>query len=160
MTSFEDVLQVLPSLTAAQRREVAFRCQQLGAGTTAPAPGGAAPEELFWSGFTSVLAERGIVCQTAASVSRLKAWPAFAAVSKELVPWIDKHFGPRDMVELARSFRIIAKCVVDVVESMRVPMTPSVLLQQARNATQAVAHGFPDYLRAGLLRRWILLAHS
>lgn len=153
---FEDIIDVLPKLTAQQRGQIAVRCTMLG--TEVVIQKSCEPAELLWRGFIRVTEERDIILSSVAMAQNAASWPAFKRTCRRLDDWVKGCMAPESETERVKAYRIIADCIVRMIESWdNVPVLPSTLFKQAENATQAVEAQFPGYAAAGLLRRYVLL---
>lgn len=114
------------------------------------------PEELLWTSFERVMAERQQTLIPLGIIRTAPGWSKYRAAAQLLSPWVALHFQPKDEVERARAYRIIAECILNMIEYWDVAWTPNLLMQQTSNATQAVDISFPGYAKAGLLRSWLV----
>jgi len=147
--SFDDVMAALPGMSPEQRRCVVVACNVLGM----EVGGGVdAPEDLLWRGYTRYAEECRVLLPSVGYARKMRDWAKLKRACQDLDPWVRKHFEIEDETERAAAYRLVARCVMRMVDDMELSWLPRILMQQAANATQAVERQFPGYAQGGLLR--------
>ena len=136
-------------MTKEQRRRLVAACSVLGTGIH-ESKGVDAPEILLWRAFQWCAPELDLRDHQLIKVT-FPEWSGFKKSLKLLDLWITKQFKPRDEQERHACYRIVAECILKLVERMQVHNKPRNLLLQTLNAIHAVEEEYPGYAEAGML---------
>lgn len=147
-----DILRTLPALSERERVSIVAACAMLSTNVEAADQ----PQELLWRGYRMHADEMGIALPVLGFAMKSSTWPAFRKKAVEFDEWLTRMVGDMTLDERTHSYRVVARCVMAMCEEMQLVLTPTTLMQQAGNATQALNLAFPGYAASGLLRRALL----
>ena len=151
----DEIMDALPALTPQQRAELVVRCQFLGADST---PRGVdTGAELLWRGLVVAMENRNQLLPEVPQVKKTRGWSKFQKECDRLDSWVKENFQHIDETERAKSYRIVAECLVRMVLSWDRPVTPNILMGNVGKATQAVDMQYPGYADSRLLRKYVIL---